>query len=210
MSVALDAGYGSHEAFTRAFRKFFGSTPESVRASQSVNALNLLEAKTMTDLPNIELSDPEIAARGPLLVAGLKRRFKFSERGSIPGLWQEFIPLMLQVPDIRPGTTYGVVTGGLMGEDGFDYAAAIEIKGREDAPKGLDVIDIPKQRYAIFRHGGHVSEIGAVCSAIFGDWASNTTEALSDGAIQLLEHYPPCFDAMTGNGGFEIWLPLKG
>jgi AraC family transcriptional regulator len=31
LTVALDAGYGSHEAFTRAFRDQFGLTPEQVR-----------------------------------------------------------------------------------------------------------------------------------------------------------------------------------
>src|SRR6201990_3217399 len=32
LNVALDADYGSHEAFTRAFRDHFGVTPEAVRA----------------------------------------------------------------------------------------------------------------------------------------------------------------------------------
>src|ERR1700712_4825355 len=31
LMVALDAGYGSHEAFTRAFRDRFGLTPEALR-----------------------------------------------------------------------------------------------------------------------------------------------------------------------------------
>src|ERR1700730_2814090 len=33
LRVALDADYGSHEAFTRAFRDHFGVTPEAVRAA---------------------------------------------------------------------------------------------------------------------------------------------------------------------------------
>ena len=32
LSVALDWGYGSHEAFTRAFREQFDLTPDAVRA----------------------------------------------------------------------------------------------------------------------------------------------------------------------------------
>src|SRR5271168_4403298 len=32
LSLALDADYGSHEAFTRAFRDQFGLTPETVRS----------------------------------------------------------------------------------------------------------------------------------------------------------------------------------
>ena len=31
LNVALEADYGSHEAFTRAFRDHFGMTPEAVR-----------------------------------------------------------------------------------------------------------------------------------------------------------------------------------
>ena len=41
LAVALDAGYGSHEAFTRAFRQHFGLTPEQLRAQSGINTLNL-------------------------------------------------------------------------------------------------------------------------------------------------------------------------
>ena len=45
-SVALDVGYGSHEAFTRAFRERFGVTPESVRAeTHETNILGTLVIK---------------------------------------------------------------------------------------------------------------------------------------------------------------------
>src|SRR3954467_15135847 len=37
LSLALDADYGSHEAFTRAFRDHFGVTPEIVRSSTSLD-----------------------------------------------------------------------------------------------------------------------------------------------------------------------------
>src|SRR3954452_4261120 len=33
LAVALEAGYGSHEAFTRAFREHFGITPEAARGA---------------------------------------------------------------------------------------------------------------------------------------------------------------------------------
>src|ERR1700747_3670192 len=47
LSVALDVGYGSHEAFTRAFREQFGVTPESVRTQGHFNNLQLMEAMKM-------------------------------------------------------------------------------------------------------------------------------------------------------------------
>src|SRR3954464_3878758 len=39
LRVALDADYGSHEAFTRAFRDRFGVTPEMVRGSATLENL---------------------------------------------------------------------------------------------------------------------------------------------------------------------------
>ena len=44
LQLAMDAGYGSHEAFTRAFRDQFGFTPEQVRAQHHVDNLELVEA----------------------------------------------------------------------------------------------------------------------------------------------------------------------
>src|SRR3954466_3114890 len=43
LSLALDADYSSHEAFTRAFRDHFGVTPESVRAPAHLDNINLQE-----------------------------------------------------------------------------------------------------------------------------------------------------------------------
>src|ERR1700692_1392475 len=47
LNVALDADYGSHEAFTRAFRDHFGVTPEAVRSSACLDNLRLQEPIVM-------------------------------------------------------------------------------------------------------------------------------------------------------------------
>src|SRR5215467_7231858 len=49
LAVALDAGYGSHEAFTRAFREQFGLTPEQIRAQGHLSNIQLVEAIRMDD-----------------------------------------------------------------------------------------------------------------------------------------------------------------
>jgi len=41
LELALDADYGSHEAFTRAFRDHFGVTPEAVRGFTCLDRLKL-------------------------------------------------------------------------------------------------------------------------------------------------------------------------
>src|SRR3979411_132828 len=53
LNLALDADYGSHEAFTRAFRDHFGVTPEAVRAASCVDKLSLQEP-SMMDSPLTE------------------------------------------------------------------------------------------------------------------------------------------------------------
>ena len=47
LSLALDADYSSHEAFTRAFRDHFGVTPEMVRATTCLDRLKLVEPIVM-------------------------------------------------------------------------------------------------------------------------------------------------------------------
>src|ERR1700690_3767217 len=43
LKLGLDADYGSHEAFTRAFRDHFGATPETVRGLACLDHLKLQE-----------------------------------------------------------------------------------------------------------------------------------------------------------------------
>src|SRR5262249_61845226 len=47
LAVALSAGYGSHEAFTPAFRDQFGVTPEAVRTGRCFGNISLVEPTRM-------------------------------------------------------------------------------------------------------------------------------------------------------------------
>src|SRR5262245_53705345 len=58
LAVALEAGYGSHEAFTRAFRDEFGLVPEQVRAQRHLANLILVEPVAMDATLIRELESP--------------------------------------------------------------------------------------------------------------------------------------------------------
>jgi AraC family transcriptional regulator len=73
LGVALEAGYGSHEAFTRAFREQFGVTPETVRAQRLVDNLPLVEAIKMDENMHVNLDAPRIVQGKPMLECS--RRF---------------------------------------------------------------------------------------------------------------------------------------
>jgi len=71
LTLALDADYGSHEAFTRAFRDHFGVTPEAVRGSAHLDNLKLQEPITMDSTVIDNLKPPRFETGKPLLIAGL-------------------------------------------------------------------------------------------------------------------------------------------
>src|ERR1700722_19879941 len=74
LTLALEADYGSHEAFTRAFRDHFGGPPEAVRGSKRTETLRLPEPVVMDSTLIDNLRAPRFVTGKPLLVAGLGER----------------------------------------------------------------------------------------------------------------------------------------
>src|SRR6201986_3315936 len=123
LNVALDADYGSHEAFTRAFRDHFGMTPEAVRAGTCLNQLRLQEPIMMDSTALDHLTPPRFETGKPLLVAGLGERITHENGGAgIPGQWSRFSQSMQNIPDRVGKVAYGVCCNG---DDtgNFDYIA---------------------------------------------------------------------------------------
>src|ERR1700721_1218211 len=84
LNVALDADYGSHEAFTRAFRDHFGVTPEAVRSSACLDNLRLQEPIVMDSTALDHLKPPRFTISRPLLIAGLGERYTCESGAAIP------------------------------------------------------------------------------------------------------------------------------
>jgi AraC family transcriptional regulator len=208
LTVAIDFGYNSHEAFTRAFRDQFGVTPEWVRAQRHLGNLNLVEAIKMDDLLISNLAPPRVEPHEPLLIAGLGGRYSHQTSKNIPALWQRLQPYLGHVPgQVRAkGAAFGVCHN--MDDDGnFDYLAGVEVSGFSDLPGEFARLRISAQRYAIFTHREHVSTIQSVCMTIWTKWLPESPYQAAD--APFLEHYGEEFDGRTGMGGYEIWLPLK-
>jgi AraC family transcriptional regulator len=209
MQVAFAVGYGSHEAFTRAFREQFGLTPEDVRARRSLSDLSILEPVRMSDASPAPVAPDRIVTSQPMLFAGMRKYFRFDERAGIPSLWQAFGPHIGSIPGEVRGATYGLCLAPSDANDdsGFDYAPAVEVTSLSDIPEGLSGIRIAAREWAVFRHAGHVSTIGATCAA-GGEWLAQSGRAWADGPMQMIERYGPEFDPRTGLGGCEVWIPV--
>jgi len=206
LSVAFDAGYGSHEAFTRAFRDQFGLTPEQVRGHGCVRNLDLVEPIKLDQLLDIKLAPPRLVDRGPILLAGLLEHYKDGDMSAIPNQWQRFGPWLGHIPHQVPYVSYGVVFNG-DDEGTTDYLTAMEVTDFSDVPGPLSRLRLGAQRYAVFSHAGHISEIQSVWRTIWAEWAPERVKKLTD--APFFERYPEAFDPVSGTGGFEIWLPLE-
>src|SRR6476659_10496766 len=75
LSLALEADYSSHEAFTRAFRDHFGVTPEMVRATTCLDKLKLQEPIMMESTALDHLKPPRFETGRAFLVAGIGERY---------------------------------------------------------------------------------------------------------------------------------------
>ena len=99
LTLALDADYGSHGAFTRAFRDHFGVTPETVRRSTRLDNLRLQEPIVMDSTLTDNLQPPRLETGKALLVAGLGERYTWESGGpAIPGQWQRFHQTVENIP----------------------------------------------------------------------------------------------------------------
>jgi AraC family transcriptional regulator len=203
LDVALSVGYGSHEAFSRAFRDHFGFTPVEVRCGHHFPSLT--EAIDMSNDDSRRMLSPRFSDRKAFKVAGFSRRFSMPDTTGIPGLWRSFGQHIGYIPGEVPGVAYGVCYNA--DSDSFDYLCGVEVLSSSDLPQGFIVLEVPCNRYAIFHHGGHVTDIHAIMRAIFSDWLP--TSGHQAAAAPVLERYGPEFDPRTGAGGFDVYVPLK-
>jgi AraC family transcriptional regulator len=205
LSVALEAGYGSHEAFTRAFRDQFGITPEQVRAARDLEPLNLVEPLMLDSSPRTDLAPPRIEQGRALLIAGLAGRYGCEGPGGIPAQWQRFNEHVGHIPGQIGDVAYGLCLNS--DEAGnFDYISGVEVADFSDLPEGFASARVPAQLYAVFRHAEHISTIRQTMHAIYTGWLPNSDYEAAD--APFFERYGPEFDPRTGEGGLEAWIPV--
>ena len=205
LALALDAGYGSHEAFTRAFRERFQQTPESVRERGSVDGLELVGPLELRPNANVRLDAPRIVEDQIIRVVGLVERCSFDTTITIPAQWQRFMECYRAIPfrreDIPVGVNYSADDDGQ-----FLYMCGAVVHRFGQQKHGLMQLEIPPRTYAVFEHRGHVSTIYETYRSIWSDAMPATGRAVADAPV--IERHNPTFDPRTGEGGLTLWIPL--
>ena len=112
--------------------------------------------------------------------------------------------VFLQVP--ANASAFGVCHNGDT-EGNLDYFCGLSVPDFEGIGATNDRLTVPAQRYAKFRHEGHISEMQDFWAAIFNDGLPQSGVEKTEGAD--LEYYGPEFDPMSGEGGYEVWIAVK-
>jgi AraC family transcriptional regulator len=153
------------------------------------------------------LKAPRFQTGKALLVAGIGDRCTHENGGAgIPNQWQRFQQTVANIPDRVGQVAYGVCCNG-DDSGNFDYIAGVEVSDFSDLPREFARVRIPEQKYAVFTHAEHISTIRRTVNTIWNHWLPASGMKAAD--APNFERYDEKFDPVTGNGGLEIWIPVK-
>ena len=206
LGLALDTGYSSHEAFTRAFVQQFGITPEQVREQGHTDALALVPPVRMDEPATQPFAAPRIEHAPTLRLTGIAERHPGTIT-ALPTQWSRFIPLVGHVPGQVGHVVYGV-TYNVDETSAFDYMCGVEVAAFLAVDPPFSRLTIPAQTYAVYTHREHITSLAAMIGAVLDRALGAAGYTLMDGPF--FERYDERFDARTGHGDVEVWFPVAG
>jgi AraC family transcriptional regulator len=209
VDLALDCGFESQEAFTRAFRRTFGITPGELKrrggADRVCDEESILAARDLRERLTIR---PNPARRPAFRVAGLNGRFDRMSSSAIPALWDRLVP-RLPLPAQADPMTYGVCYSANWKEGRFNYVAGAAVAPDADLPPEIHLMDIPAQTYLVFDHALDAGAIHQQIVAGIVEILSNRLCAAGAtlGAGPDFECYPPGFRP-DRPATISYWIPI--
>lgn len=153
-----------------------------------------------------KLDPPRFEQGSDMRIAGLNATYDHETRKNIPAQWDRFHRFADTIPGQIGRSSYGVCSN-FHGDGCFDYLCGVEVDENNELPDGLTRIRVPSQRYAVFTHRGPVSGISATFDAIWNHWLPNSGCKAVE--TPVVECYSEDFDAKTGSGNVEIWIPIS-
>lgn len=210
MELAMKYGYESLDSFTRAFTRFHGHSPSSVRRHKT----------TIRDFAPLQLTislkggytmEYRIEKKEAFTVLGVSKEFSYKDaKQDIPAFWEEHF-------ESGSGGSvcgmYGINIDPQMGNDRFLYLIADIYDPSAGIPQGLEVTTIPAFTWAVFPCKGVLSQtMQAVNARIFSEWlpAQRDYEIAAGYCVELYDDagkYPG--GTADENYYAELWIPIQ-
>lgn len=208
--LAMKYGYDSPDSFARAFARFHGFTPLTVRKNQTmVKAFAPL--KLTISLKGGYIMDYRITKKEAFTVLGVSKEFRYEgAKEAIPAFWQEHY---------RSGRgnyvcgMFGINIDPQMGNERFEYLIADIYNPSVEIPEGFTVKMIPAFTWAVFPCRGPLPQsLQDVNIKIFSEWlpALQDYEFAAGYCVEMYDA-PDKYPGGTKDENYytEIWIPVK-
>ncbi|MER5391625.1 AraC family transcriptional regulator [Saccharopolyspora sp. NPDC002686] len=216
LAIAVRYGYGSTEAFGRAFRAVHGTRPADVRRdggplrSQPQLRFRLtVEGSTSMDARIVEQPDFRLighAARVPLIYEGVNPHIQ-EHIASLPANEHERLK---QLGNTDPGGLLQVsadVDPDYAEGSELTYLHGVAVTADAPVPDDLDAIEVPTGQWAVFRTSGeHPKALQDAWAATATEWFPSNPWRLRAGPsiVSVLDRADDFSTATC-----ELWLPVE-
>ncbi len=214
LTIAVRYGYGSTEAFGRAFRAVHGISPADARRDGGPLRTQPRIRFHLTVEGSVPM-DTRIANLPAVRLVGHARRVPLVHEGINPHIAEhvasigvEEVVRLKSLNDTEPAGVLAV-SDDLDPDraEGTDLTYLHGVATTATAPDGLDVIEMPAGAWAVFRtEGPHPSTLQDAWAATSTTWFPSQPWRLRPGPeiVAML-----AFDAEAGTATCELWLPVE-
>ena len=215
LDIALGVGFGSAEAFTRAFRSRFGCSPTEWRKRKpdqvrrkpdqagSISRRKNGSSQTQELNMNVRIIDRE-----PVHVAYLRHTGAYGPR--ISEFWMNAVAPWMSVNDLMGRERFGISLDDpiVTKPTQCRYDACVASPEKEVLSGNPQRKVIPGGKYASMAYEGTGADIGASWDALLRDWLPKSGLQLD--ARPFFEHYPvdAAYNHKTGEFECEICIPV--
>jgi AraC family transcriptional regulator len=203
LRLALDAGYETHESFTRAFEAMFGVSPAAFRKNGGLMKPVVQDVKEK--LPPLEAS---VRRMEPLRVAYVRHVGPYEAVGQA---WQKLMMWAGMNGLLGPGVRLLGISHDdpvITPPERLRYDAAIVVGEGVKGSGEVGIQEVADGDYAVTVHRGPYDTLSTTYSRLCGEWVAASGRELRDGPpVEFYLNDPsvtPAQDRLT-----EIWMPLK-
>ena len=214
LTTAVRYGYGSTEAFGRAFRAVHGISPADARRDGGPLRTQPRIRFHLTVEGSIPM-DTRIANLSAIRLVGYAKRVPLIHEGVNPHIAEhvasidvEDISRLKSLNDTEPAGVLAVSDDlDVDRAEGSELTYLHGVATTAAPPEGLDVIEVPGGTWAVFRTDGpHPAALQEAWAATATTWFPSQPWRLRPGPeiVAML-----AFDAEAGTATCELWLPVE-
>lgn len=213
IDVAYRFHYETPESFAKAFKRFHGASPRSIKRDHG-KIRSFLPLTISTSIKGGQQMEYKIVKLPAFRIVGIEKRFTVDTGyEKIPQFWSEVVKKICSPNYVEKGLVESCAIGqfGLCVNDNpcgsdFLYVIGGEYHG-EKLPKGYVVKDIPALTWAKFRCLGQLpGAMQSVNTRIWNEWLPNNKEYETSSNVDI-EFYTKG-DMSSPNYESEIWIPV--